>query len=59
VEERRRLFIGGAWAAATGGGLLEVISPHSEKPIAAALITGEMGSPISFAKSISGAAAGG
>jgi len=35
VEERRRLFIGGEWAAPRGGDVIEVISPHTGKPIAA------------------------
>jgi acyl-CoA reductase-like NAD-dependent aldehyde dehydrogenase len=40
VQERRRLFIGGEWTAPTGGGVLEVISPHTEKPIAAVSAAG-------------------
>jgi acyl-CoA reductase-like NAD-dependent aldehyde dehydrogenase len=40
VEERRRLFIGGEWAAPSGDDLIEVISPHSEKPIAAVSAAG-------------------
>jgi len=35
VNESRRLFIGGAWEAPSGDERLEVISPHTEKPIAA------------------------
>ena len=35
MDEHRRLFIGGAWTSPSGDGVLEVISPHSEKPIAA------------------------
>ena len=38
MEERRRLFIGGEWAE--GDGLLEVISPHTEQPIAAVASAG-------------------
>ncbi|HEX5066496.1 MAG TPA: aldehyde dehydrogenase [Myxococcota bacterium] len=40
MEERRRLFIGGEWAAPRGGDVIEVISPHSEKPIAAVAAAG-------------------
>jgi acyl-CoA reductase-like NAD-dependent aldehyde dehydrogenase len=40
VEERRRLFIGGEWASPSGDGLLEVVSPHTEKPIAAVAAAG-------------------
>jgi len=40
VEETRRLFIGGAWAAPSGDDLLEVISPHTGKPIAAVAAAG-------------------
>lgn len=40
MEERRRLFIGGAWAAPSGDDLLEVVSPHTEKPIAAVAAAG-------------------
>jgi acyl-CoA reductase-like NAD-dependent aldehyde dehydrogenase len=35
VEEQRRLFTGGGWAPPSGGDLIEVISPHAEKPSAA------------------------
>jgi acyl-CoA reductase-like NAD-dependent aldehyde dehydrogenase len=40
VEEQRRLFIGGTWAAPSGDDLIEVISPHTEKPIAAVAAAG-------------------
>jgi acyl-CoA reductase-like NAD-dependent aldehyde dehydrogenase len=40
VEQKRRLFIGGAWAAPSGDQLIEVISPHTEKPIAAVAAAG-------------------
>jgi acyl-CoA reductase-like NAD-dependent aldehyde dehydrogenase len=40
VEERRRLFIGGEWTSPSREALLEVISPHSEKPIAAVACAG-------------------
>ncbi len=40
MEERRRLFIGGEWAAPSGDELIEVISPHTEKPIAAVAAAG-------------------
>ncbi|HKJ25107.1 MAG TPA: aldehyde dehydrogenase family protein, partial [Myxococcota bacterium] len=40
MEERRRLFIAGAWTAPSGDGLLEVVSPHTEKPIAAVAAAG-------------------
>jgi len=40
VQEQRRLFIGGAWVAPSGDGLIEVISPHTEKPIAAVATAG-------------------
>ncbi len=34
MEQREKLFIGGAWAAPRGNHRIQVISPHSEKPIA-------------------------
>ena len=40
MEERRRLFIGGAWTAPSGGDRIDVISPHTEKPIAAVAAAG-------------------
>jgi acyl-CoA reductase-like NAD-dependent aldehyde dehydrogenase len=40
VEKRQRLFIGGAWVAPSGDQLIEVISPHTEKPIAAVAVAG-------------------
>lgn len=40
MEERRRLFIGGAWEAPSGAERIEVISPHTEKPIAAVAAAG-------------------
>jgi len=40
MQERRKLFIGGAWAAPSGDDVLEVISPHTEKPIAAVAAAG-------------------
>ena len=40
MEERRRLFIGGAWADPSGNDVIEVISPHTEKPIAAVAAAG-------------------
>jgi len=40
LEERRRLFIGGEWTAPSGDALLEVISPSTEKPIAAVAAAG-------------------
>jgi acyl-CoA reductase-like NAD-dependent aldehyde dehydrogenase len=40
VGERRRLFIGGAWASPRGDDVIEVISPHTEKPIAAVAAAG-------------------
>ena len=40
VEQRQRLFIGGAWAAPSGDQIIEVISPHTEQPIAAVAAAG-------------------
>jgi len=40
VEETRRLFIGGAWTSPSCDHLIEVISPHTEKPIAAVAAAG-------------------
>jgi acyl-CoA reductase-like NAD-dependent aldehyde dehydrogenase len=40
VEERRRLFIGGEWTAPSRDDVLEVISPHTGKPIAAVAAAG-------------------
>jgi len=40
VEERRQLFIGGEWTAPSGDARLEVISPHTEKPIAVVAAAG-------------------
>jgi acyl-CoA reductase-like NAD-dependent aldehyde dehydrogenase len=40
LEERRRLVIGGEWASPSGDACLEVISPHTEKPIAAVAAAG-------------------
>jgi len=40
MQERRKLFIGGEWAAPSGDDVLEVISPHTEKPIAAVAAAG-------------------
>ena len=40
MEERRRLFIGGAWTGPSGDDVIEVISPHTEKPIAAVAAAG-------------------
>jgi len=34
VQERRQLFVGGTWTAPSGDARIEVVSPHSEKPIA-------------------------
>jgi acyl-CoA reductase-like NAD-dependent aldehyde dehydrogenase len=34
VEERERLFVGGAWSAPSTTDVIEVISPHTEEPIA-------------------------
>ncbi len=34
MEEREHLYVGGTWSAATGGQTIEVISPHTEEPIA-------------------------
>jgi len=38
--ERRQLFIGGTWASPSGDEVIEVISPHTEKPIAAVAAAG-------------------
>jgi len=35
VEEERRLFRGSGWEAPSGADLIELISPRTEKPIAA------------------------
>jgi len=40
VEERRQLFIGGEWVAPDADRVLEVISPHTGKPIGAAAAAG-------------------
>jgi acyl-CoA reductase-like NAD-dependent aldehyde dehydrogenase len=40
VEEQRRLFIGGGWEAPSGADLVEVISAHSENPIAVVAAAG-------------------
>lgn len=40
MEERRQLFIGGEWTAPSSSDVLEVISPHTEKPIAAVAAAG-------------------
>ena len=40
MEERRQLFIGGAWTTPSSDARLEVISPHTEKPIAAVAAAG-------------------
>ena len=40
MEERRRLFIGGAWTRPSGDDVIEVISPHTEKPIATVAAAG-------------------
>jgi len=40
VEEHRRLFIGGEWAAPSGDDRIEVVSPHTGKPIAAVAAAG-------------------
>jgi acyl-CoA reductase-like NAD-dependent aldehyde dehydrogenase len=40
VQERRRLFIGGAWSDPSGSDVIEVISPHTEKPIATVAAAG-------------------
>ncbi|MEU5880517.1 aldehyde dehydrogenase [Spirillospora sp. NPDC047279] len=34
MRDQEHLFIGGAWAPPSTGGTIEVISPHTEKPIA-------------------------
>jgi acyl-CoA reductase-like NAD-dependent aldehyde dehydrogenase len=34
VDERERLFVGGEWIAPSGGDVIDVISPHSEAPVA-------------------------
>lgn len=34
MDQTRRLFIGGEWAQPSGDAVIEVISPHTEKPIA-------------------------
>ncbi|CAO5191926.1 Geranial dehydrogenase [Frankia sp. AiPs1] len=33
MQERRQLFVGGRWVAPSTGEHIEVISPHSEKPV--------------------------
>jgi acyl-CoA reductase-like NAD-dependent aldehyde dehydrogenase len=40
LQQRRRLFVGGEWAAPSGEEVMEVISPHTEKPIAAVAAAG-------------------
>jgi acyl-CoA reductase-like NAD-dependent aldehyde dehydrogenase len=40
VQETRGLFIGGAWTASAAGDVIEVISPHTEKPIGRAAAAG-------------------
>jgi acyl-CoA reductase-like NAD-dependent aldehyde dehydrogenase len=40
LEERRQLFIGGEWTSPSRDARLEVISPHTEKPIAAVAAAG-------------------
>ncbi|MDX1385364.1 MAG: aldehyde dehydrogenase family protein, partial [Thermoanaerobaculia bacterium] len=40
MEEQRRLFIGGEWSAPGSGRVIEVVSPHTEKPIAAVACAG-------------------
>lgn len=40
MDERRRLFIGGAWTEPSRDAVIEVISPHTEKPIAAVAAAG-------------------
>lgn len=34
MEERGRLFVGGTWSTPSTGDVIEVISPHTEEPIA-------------------------
>src|ERR1700721_2010618 len=62
MYDRDQLFIDGKWDGAHGDSVITVISPHSEAEIAlaavykerradmAALISAEIGAPISFAK---------
>ncbi len=40
MEDGRRLFIGGSWADPSGDDVIEVISPHTEEPIAAVAAAG-------------------
>jgi acyl-CoA reductase-like NAD-dependent aldehyde dehydrogenase len=40
MEAQRRLFIGGEWAAPSGDDVIDVVSPHTEKPIAAVAAAG-------------------
>jgi acyl-CoA reductase-like NAD-dependent aldehyde dehydrogenase len=40
VEERGRLFVGGEWSAPSAGGAVEVVSPHTEEPIARVAVAG-------------------
>ncbi len=40
MEERRQLFVGGEWVEPSAGGVIEVVSPHTEKPIAAVAAAG-------------------
>ena len=34
MEERGRVYVGGTWSAPSAGGVIEVVSPHTEEPIA-------------------------
>ncbi|MGZ6339595.1 MAG: aldehyde dehydrogenase [Candidatus Limnocylindrales bacterium] len=40
MDERRRLFVGGAWAEPTGREVIDVISPHTEQTIATVAAAG-------------------
>jgi acyl-CoA reductase-like NAD-dependent aldehyde dehydrogenase len=34
MQVNERIFVGRSWRSPTGGGLIEVVSPHSEEVIA-------------------------
>jgi acyl-CoA reductase-like NAD-dependent aldehyde dehydrogenase len=40
VEERGRVYVGGAWSTPSGGDVIEVVSPHTEQPIARVVAAG-------------------
>jgi acyl-CoA reductase-like NAD-dependent aldehyde dehydrogenase len=40
VDERRQVYIGGAWSEPTGGEVITVISPHTEEPVATVAAAG-------------------